>query len=298
MRHGVAPLLGRPSSALIAPGPMPRRSQEDLLGLPTLLATVGPLELRLAGTRRDVARAQRLRFRVFFEDGAATPSIADARQRRDRCPFDAEADHLLVVDTAFLTATGRRKSKVVGTYRLLRSDTAARGQGFYSGTEFDLGPLLQRQAGLRLLELGRSCVDPRYRGRRVINLLWRGIGMYAAHHRIDALIGCASLPGVDLALLQAPLSFLGHHAAANAAWRVEPLPGRGIRWDRLQPDDIRVADVLATLPPLVKAYLRAGSRFSLDPVVDHAFGCTDLFAVLPLAGADRHYLAHFAAPLA
>ena len=293
MTHALAPQLRQhpPKS-----WKLPRQAWGHSRGLPSLLATAGPFELRLASTRRDLAKAQRLRYRVFFENGGATPSIPAALLRRDLCPFDDGADHLLVVDTAFLTRRGRLKRKVVGTYRLLRSDAAARGHGFYSGTEFDLAPLLQKHADLTLLELGRSCVDPRYRARRVIDLLWRGIGIYAAHHGVDALIGCVSLPGVDIDALAAPISFLAQHAAADHDWQVSPLPGRNVQPMRLDVGLLTALEVRPALPPLIKGYLRAGCRFSPDPVVDHAFGCTDLFAVLPLADADRRYLEHFGTP--
>jgi len=53
------------------------------------------------------------------------------------------------------------------------------------------------------LELGRSCVYAQYRSKRVIELLWRDL-WYAKHHRIDVLVGCASLPGVDPLALALP----------------------------------------------------------------------------------------------
>ena len=46
--------------------------------------------------------------------------------------------------------------RVIGTYRLLRRSVADRHDGFYTQTEFDIGPLLAVEG--ELLELGRSCV--------------------------------------------------------------------------------------------------------------------------------------------
>lgn len=267
----------------------------DLQGLPTVLARSGPLELRLAATERDIRRAQRLRYRVFFEDGGAVPDPADAAVRRDRCPFDEASDHLVVIDTARLDAEGRLKPKTIGTYRLMRSDMAARQSGFYTASEFDVAALLARHAGHRFLELGRSCVHPNYRSKRVIELLWRGIGLYAAHHGSDVLIGCASLAGVDVQAHAVSLSFAYHYAAAEPDWRVSPLPGRGVRMDRLPIEAIDPRAAMAALPPLVKAYIRVGSRFGQEAVIDHQFGTTDLFTLLPLASADPRYLAQFGA---
>ena len=78
--------------------------------------------------------------------------------RRDICPFDKFCDHLLVIDHAAVNRFGKPKAKIVGAYRLLRQDVAARHGGFYSAGEFDIAPLLARHPGKRFLELGRSCV--------------------------------------------------------------------------------------------------------------------------------------------
>ena len=67
------------------------------------------------------------------------------------------------------------KQPVVGTYRLLRQDVAESHGGFYTENEFDIAGLIERHAGLRFLELGRSCVLPRYRNKRTVELLWHGI---------------------------------------------------------------------------------------------------------------------------
>ena len=206
----------------------PRRVTRDLSGLPAVLGRFGPYEIRLAVANRDIRKAQRLRYKVFYEEGEAIPYQTAALTRRDMCPFDKYCDHLLVIDKEKLNRLGRKKPKVVGVYRLLRGDIAARHQGFYSQTEFDIAPLLARHPGKKFLELGRSCVHPDYRSKRVIELLWRGLWAYAKHHRIDVLIGCASLPGVDPHALATPLGFLHRHALASGVWSVRPLKGRGV----------------------------------------------------------------------
>ena len=269
----------------------------DLKGLPALLGRSGPLELRLATTKKEIRKLQRLRFKIFYEQGAATASPADTACRRDRCAFDRVSDHLLVVDTEAPDGAGGLKRKVVGTYRLLRSDMIGRA-GFYSGTEFDLAPLLARHRDKRFLELGRSCVHPAYRSKRAIDLLWHGIGIYAAHHGIDVLIGCSSLPGTALDALAVPLSYAFHYAAAPPSWQVRAVASRAARMDRLDRDAIDPRRALAGMPPLIKAYLRTGGTFASQAVVDHQFGTTDLFTVLPLAEANARYLAHFGGTLA
>jgi putative hemolysin len=292
--------IGTPSRGTLHKSPRfirARRRVSDLAGLSPVLGRFGPFEIRLAETKAEIRKAQRLRYAVFYEEGNAVPSQKAALVRRDICPFDKVCDHLLVIDVEARNRFGRSKPKVVGTYRLLRRDVAERTLGFYSAREFDLAPLLERQAGTRFLELGRSCVHPKYRSKRAIELLWRGLWIYAKHHRIDAMIGCASLPGTDPGALALPLSFLHHQATASEDWGVRPLPGRGVHIAPLAPDAIDPRKAIAALPPLLKAYLRVGARFGNGAVVDSQFGTTDVFAIMRLADMEERYVEYYGGPM-
>jgi putative hemolysin len=258
------------------------------------LGRIGSLEVRLATRRKDVRRAQRVRYKVFYEEGAAIPDRASALQRRDFCPFDKVCDHLIVIDHASQTRRmGVLRPKVVGTYRLLRQSVASRNFGFYTAQEFDIAPLLARHADKQFLELGRSCVLPDYRSKRTIELLWRGIWAYVQRHDIDVLLGCASFSGIEPAALALPLSYLQHHAGTTADWQAEPWRERAGRWSLLPREAVDRRAALAALPPLVKGYLRAGARFGSGVVVDRQFGTSDILAVMPLADLDQRYFAHF-----
>ena len=265
----------------------------DLDGLPPLLERSGPFEIRLATTKREIRKIQKLRFKVFFEEGGATADLRTATTRRDICPFDRICDHLFILDTEATGKSGRRKARVVGSYRLLRGTVAARHGGFYSRSEFEIAPLLARHADKQFLELGRSCVHKDYRTKRVIELLWRGLWIYAAHHDVDALIGCASLPGVDPSRHAAALSFLHHHAAAEGPWHVSPNRGRGVSMDLMGKDAVSPRAAAAGLPPLIKAYMRVGARFGDGAVIDHRFGTTDVFTIMPMDDVALRYRAHF-----
>lgn len=280
----VAPAVPTPGAALLAgraPSPIHER--------------VGAYEIRLATTARELRQAQRLRYAVFYEDGGAMASAAAASVRRDLCPFDAICDHLIVVDTEAVSRVGARKPRVVGTYRLLRREVAERHGGFYSQGEFDLAPLMAAHPRARLLELGRSCVQANYRAKRVIELLWRGLWLYASHFGVDALIGCASLSGTDLAALDLPLSFLLRCAQADDDWQVAALPHRAAKFTARPENEIDQRRALAVLPPLVKAYMRTGARFGRNAVIDHQFGTTDVFAIMPMSDIEARYLSYYGA---
>src|ERR1700730_15263793 len=158
------------------PQPSPPSSMNPIQCFPNFPATLGrlgALEVRLAQQKRDVKRAQKLRYRVFYRDGTAIADAATLLARRDKDGFDRICDHLMVIDHAAKPSIGCRQPGV-GTYRLLRHEVAERNSGFYTEDEFDIASLIDRHSGLRFLELGRSCVLPRYRTKRTVELLWHG----------------------------------------------------------------------------------------------------------------------------
>jgi putative hemolysin len=257
------------------------------------LGRIGSLEVRLAHRAAEIRRAQRLRFDVFYQEMSAVADAATLIARRDVDPYDAMCDHLLVLDHD--RAASWRGPAVVGTYRLLRQEIAERRGGFYSAGEFDIAPLIARHRALRFLELGRSCVLPAYRNKRTVELLWHGIWSYVLHHKVDVMIGCASLEGTEPNALALPLSFLHHYAGAPEEWRVRALPRRYIPLDRLPKEAVDPKAALRRLPPLVKGYLRLGAFVGDGAVIDRQFGTTDILVVLPVAEIKSRYIGHFGA---
>jgi L-ornithine Nalpha-acyltransferase len=273
------------------------RYREMASALAGTLGRSGSLEVRFARNARDLRRAQRLRYRVFYEEMSAMPSAVARLTRLDADRFDALCDHLLVIDHQARGRFGGRRPQIVGTYRLLRQDIAARHGGFYTQGEFDIGPLLARHPASRFLELGRSCVLEPYRNKKTVELLWHGIWAYVRQHRIDVMFGCASLEGTDPASLALPLGFLQQTATAEEPWRVVAHPARRID---ISPEILATLTfdpkaALRALPPLIKGYLRLGARFGEGAVIDRQFGTTDVLVVLPVACMDPRYISYYGA---
>ncbi len=258
-----------------------------------VLAAVGSLEVRLAETDAEVEAAQRLRYRVFYEEMSAIPSPAMRESRRDFDKFDAFCDHLLVVDREVHDEDGH--PIVVGTYRLMRDNDAVRAGGFYTAGEYDIGPMLSGiAAGLRLLELGRSCVFKSYRAKPgSMQLLWRGVMAYVKRFSIDLMFGCASLQGTDPDALTLPLSYLYHFHAMPANLRVRARPELFVDMNRMAKESIDPKDALRTLPPLIKGYVRAGCGIGDGAVIDRQFGTTDVFIYVPVSSIDPRYRSRF-----
>ncbi len=258
------------------------------------LGRIGPLEVRLARNKGDIKRAQRLRYKVFYKNGHAIADAATLLARRDKDAFDQICDHLLVIDHD-APPTLRGNQPVVGTYRLLRQERADAHHGFYSENEFDLSSLLARHRGLRFLELGRSCVLPRYRTKRTVELLWQGIWNYVQFNRIDVMIGCASLEGTNPDHLALPLSYLHHHARAPEPWCARAQSARHVEMNRMAAEAIDRKAALRALPPLIKGYLRVGAYIGDGAVIDRQFGTTDVLVVMPVSAIAARYSARFEA---
>jgi putative hemolysin len=228
--------------------------------------------LSVGFARDDAERraAQRLRWRVFAEEMGAR--LASAEPGIDRDEFDPWCEHMVVRDQA----------EVIGTYRLLSPQNARRAGGYYSEGEFDLERLEHLRGGM--VEVGRSCIDARYRSGAVIALLWAGLARYMLAGRFEYLVGCASMSVAD-----------GGRAAATVY--------KEIRESHLAPMEYRVfprhplslekAETKAQMPPLLKGYLRLGAYIAGEPAWDPDFNTADFFVLLPLARVERRYARHF-----
>lgn len=256
----------------------------------TALGRIATLEVRLARDEAEIAAAQEVRYRVFYDELGGGVAHAAPVDRRDADRFDLVCDHLLVIDTAL---PGPDHQRIVGTYRLLRQECAVLAGGFYSQDEFDLETLIARHPALRFLELGRSCVLPAYRSRRTIEVLWQGIWAYVNHYGIDVMTGCASFHGTVPAAHAQALSFLAHNCRAASAWEVQAQPGRHVCMDLMPAEAINARAAVSMMPPLIKGYLRMGARFGDGCVVDHDFGTTDVFVILRVAEISHRYINYY-----
>lgn len=232
------------------------------------------LSLNLASSSEEIREVQRLRYKVFVE--AMGLDTLKNHEGLEKDEFDEFCDHLIVRDT--------RTLKVVGTYRVLGQRGLRHIGRFYSESEFDLGRLDHLRP--RILEAGRACIHPDYRSGGVIMMLWAGLAACMRKEKADYLIGCASVSLAD------------GGSTINSIYR--QLSG-----EHLSPPEYRVAPRLpfplheevinhpATLPPLIKGYLRSGAWICGEPAWDSDFHSADLFMMLPLERLDSRYARHY-----
>ncbi|CUX25663.1 MULTISPECIES: GNAT family N-acetyltransferase [Agrobacterium] len=272
------------NNVVITPRPETAQDNEGLFG------RIGTLETRLARNEREIDAAQSVRYRVFVEEMKAHLPAEAMRRKRDFDAWDSVCDHLLVLDKSI---EGDSEDQIVGTYRLLRQEVALANNGFYSASEFDIAGLVARHPGKRFMELGRSCVLPEYRTKRTVELLWQGNWSYAVKHRMDAMIGCASFPGVQPEAHALALSFLHHNCLAKGEWEAVALPELYHEMDLVPVEALNARKALNAMPPLIKGYMRLGAMFGSGAVVDHAFNTTDVLVVLPVSSIAGRYISYY-----
>jgi putative hemolysin len=254
-------------------------------GFPPIVS--GSLEVRLARDVAEIEASQALRYRVFYEERAATPIGEMAALRRDYDRFDPITDHLLVLDHR----RGDGADAVVGTYRLLRRSRAEPHGGFYTAGEYDIDKLLAFEG--EIMELGRSCVAADYRNRPTMQMLWSGIAAYVFRHEITLMFGCASLPGTDPDALATDLSYLYHAHLAPEHLRARALEALHVEMNRMPLERIDAKRALAGLPPLVKGYLRLGGYVGDGAVVDPQFNTTDVCVIVQTSAVTDKYYKHY-----
>lgn len=232
----------------------------------------GPtFELRFARSEADRLGAARLRYAVFVEELGGGGAGTDHAARIEADPFDPFCRHLILADP------GRPLGDhVVGLYRLMDRAGAEAAGGFYGEGEYDLSPLLA--SGKHLLELGRSCLAPEYRGGAAMHRLWGGLAALVKEEGVEVVFGVASFHGTD------PMAIAQELTALARGFEAPPeLRPRARVWQqmRLLPEAglDRKAAMLA-MPALIKAYLRLGGLVGDGAYIDHEFNTIDVCMVM------------------
>ncbi len=232
------------------------------------------LDCFLADSEALIKEAQALRYRIFAKEMGA--KLKTEAEGLDYDEVDSYCDHLIVYDNV--------NKKIVGYTRLLNESQAKRLGRFYSQDEFNLDQILALPG--RFLEIGRTCVDPDYRGGAVLTTLWSALVQYAMEGDFNYLLGCASItPGPSGFAVDAVYRNIDAKNIAPADIQVKPsIP---------VPDGLRCQRDESGIPPLLKAYLRFGALICGEPYWDEDFNCMDLFVLLPLDQLKDRYSKHY-----
>lgn len=231
----------------------------------------GPFIIKTITETDELIEALRLRYQIFHREmlGKQKPYGIDVDE------FDFTCDHLAIIE--------KKSRKLIGTYRL---NCSRYTDNFYSALEFDLRKVMHRK-GVKL-ELGRACIEKEYRRGAVISMLWRGIAEYMQATEADVLFGCASIK------TESPrqAALLYHHFRRDSRFREDlicpptpkfTMPNLDLWIEKLNRPMTaeEESEVEGLIPPLCRAYLKAGALLGGEPAYDQDFNCVDFLTILP-----------------
>ena len=256
---------------------------------PAILAEAGQFTIKFAETLKEVEEAQRLRYEVFnLEQGKGLESAHSEGVDKDE--FDEHCLHLLVIENS--------TSKVIGTYRLHLGTIACSAKGFYSAREYEMHGI--DAIAEESLELGRSCVSPRFRTGSVVALLWSGIAELMKRAKLRYMLGCVSLEDTDPSVGWALYEYFLAEGRLCSFLSGIPLPAFKLP----PPNEERVKELLSDksklqkyIPPLFKGYLRIGCKICGNPAFDSEFKTIDFLIIVDVRSVPERYVRHFSAPL-
>jgi Putative hemolysin len=231
---------------------------------------IGPFILKTATSIEELKEALLLRYQVFHREmiGKTKEFGIDVDE------YDLYCDHLIIVE--------KRTGKVVGTYRMNCSSYA---EQFYSEREFSLQKIMSHP-GIKI-ELGRACIHKDHRRGLVISLLWRGIAEYMMATKADLLFGCASIKTQDPREAGLLYRYFEEQGRLSDQYSAPPkmmyaMPGFDfwLQEIKLPLSEAEREEAETLLPPLCRAYMKAGAFIGGAPAWDWEFKCIDFLTIL------------------
>lgn len=216
---------------------------------------------RLAQTKEDTEKAQRLRARAF---GLA--------QERDQDPFDAHANHMLVE---------RQDGRLVATFRFLTLDQGADISRSYTAQFYDLSKLARYKG--KMVEMGRFCIDPQINDPVILRVAWAAFTSYVTTHHVGFLFGCASFQGTDQAQYEDAFLLLKSKHLAPKRWLPQIKAPRVFRYAQLLKRPLNRVKAMGRMPPLLKTYLMMGGWVSDHAVIDDEMNTLHVFTGVEVA---------------
>ena len=239
--------------------------------------SAGRYEVRLAANADEIAAAQALRYRVFYQENQAVPTAEMQAAEREIDQWDDIAYHIIVLDNK-----QTEQPAVVGTLRLTSNHRLKSGQTFYTEAAFELEKIKQHYH--KVLELSRYCIHPGGRSGTILMLIWKFAMQFIIEHGYDVMFGCASFQGTDVEQHKDILSYLYQHNLAPDSLMPTPVIDNHVTIPGLEIDNAEWDNAKHSVPTLLRGYLKLGAKISDTAIIDHHFNTT--FVCIYVDAAD------------
>lgn len=189
--------------------------------------------------------------------------------------YDMAADHIVV--------RSKKTGQIVSSYRAINSSFTNR---LFSEEQFDLKEFM-KDPGIKT-ELSRAVVHKDHRNGLTLSLVWKGIAHYAKISNARYLCGCASTKTTSQRIAESIYWHLYPSLYQNR-FHVHVLPAF-VHPTEFDPAELTTWEFAKeAIPPLLKAYIKAGAKICSRPAYDRVFQCVDFFTVLDLQEMDGQY---------
>ncbi|MEK6554808.1 MAG: GNAT family N-acyltransferase [Bdellovibrionota bacterium] len=227
--------------------------------------------IKTASTAAELREIINLRQHSFIEEFMGE----DGAGYIDFDHYDLMADHIIL--------KSKKTGEIVGSYRILNSSFAGR---LFSAEQFDLS-LFDRADGIKV-ELGRAVIHKDHRNGLTLSLVWKGIAHYAMLANARYLCGCASTKTLSQRVAESIYWHL-YPSHSNDQFDIKVLPAFE-HPNIFDPQDLMPWEFTKeAIPPLLKTYIKAGSKICSRPAYDRVFKCVDFFTVLDLKTMNAQY---------
>ncbi|SFX49478.1 Putative hemolysin [Thermoactinomyces sp. DSM 45891] len=194
--------------------------------------------------------------------------------------YDLYSDHLIVLDETV--------NQVVGTYRLLPGKRVIDLGGLYSQSLFEFHHFTEHIP--QVLEIGSGCVAAGYRDGKVTQKLWKGIRDYLNGTTYRYIVGCTSLPLMEIQEINELYSFLVYSGFVIDRYRIEPREEFRIQGLHLiSPDKMVSHRIQRKLSASLKRCYWVGGKIASEPIMNPILQTIDFFVVLEVGKMIRHY---------
>lgn len=217
---------------------------------------------------REVIELRRHSFIEEFSGVAGTDYV-------DFDGYDLAADHIVV--------RSKKTNELVSSYRVINSQHA---KSLFSSEWFNLDQFME-SPGIKI-ELSRAVVHKDHRNGLTLSLVWKGVAHYTKLAEARYICGCSSAKTTSQKVAESIYWHLypGHF---DGRFNIEVMP-QFVHQDEFNPADLSTwEETKDVIPPLLKAYIKAGAKVRSRPAYDRVFDCVDFFTVLDLKEIDEQY---------
>ena len=227
------------------------------------------LSIKFAETERELSLIAGLRYKVFRDEFKADGDSFDHFNKLEWGPYDDSCKHILC-----MANFPDKKEIAIGTFRIRTLNNT--DDKYQIQSEFNIDKLLERK--LNSCELGRICIDSRFRNGIILFEIWLFLFNYLREKNIEIVIGVGSFMGCDLTYHMNSIRVLFDKYVSPETKMIKST--QEINENIFENESYNEVEGIKRIPDILKAYLRFGCRVAPYYYIDYEFRTIDVCCVL------------------